>query len=91
LTFYTQTWEEYHTKTLTLGVVSGPVEGVLTLCVVYACTAYVGGGSYWYQSMLETIGVPKLALIPQAVYNLAWTDWWLGYGGIMLVFNTISR
>ncbi len=47
LTFYVQTWDEYHTHTLTLGVVSGPVEGIITLCIVYAMTAYMGGGSFW--------------------------------------------
>lgn len=40
--FYLTTWEEYHTGTLYLGLVSGPVEGVLTLCVVFALTAFKG-------------------------------------------------
>ena len=67
LTFYVQTWDEYHTKTLTLGLVSGPVEGILTLCIVYAITAFMGGGSYWQQSMLQTLGVPEWKSIPEVV------------------------
>jgi len=91
LTFYVQTWDEYHTHTLTLGVISGPVEGLLTLCAVYAFTAYIGGGSFWQRSMLQSIGVPHYAIIPNSVYELPWNEWYMWYGGIILVFNTIQR
>lgn len=91
MTFYVQTWDEYHTHTLTLGIISGPVEGILTLCIVYAITAYLGGGSFWQQSMLASLGIKKLDFIPDAVYNLAWNEWYMVYGGIVLVFNTFSR
>jgi ethanolaminephosphotransferase len=91
LTFYVQTWDEYHTRTLTLGIVSGPVEGILTLCIVYGVTAFVGGGSFWQQSVLKTFGIENTGLIPDAIYNLAWDDWYLIYGGIMLVVNTWWR
>ncbi|KAE9970739.1 hypothetical protein BLS_004770 [Venturia inaequalis] len=90
LTFYIQTWEEYHTHTLTLGLVSGPVEGILTLVAIYAFTAIKGGGSFWHQSMLSCIGISKSALIPDYVYNMQWIDWYIVYGGIMIVFNTVS-
>ncbi|KAJ9655771.1 Phosphotransferase [Coniosporium apollinis] len=89
LTFYVQTWDEYHTRTLTLGIISGPVEGILTLCIVYAITAEVGA-SFWSQSLLATLGVEKHGFIPDALYNLAWNEWYMVYGGIVLVFNTIS-
>lgn len=91
LTFYVQTWDEYHTRTLTLGIVSGPVEGILTLCVVYAVTAIKGGGSFWQQSMLETLGMSNFGLLPDSIYNLAWNEWYMVYGGIMLVVNTWWR
>jgi len=91
LTFYVQTWDEYHTHTLTLGVVSGPVEGLLTLCAVYGFTAYVGGGSFWHRSMLQSIGVPHYAIIPKSIYDLPWNEWYMWYGGIMLIFNTLQR
>ena len=86
-----QTWDEYYTQTLTLGLISGPVEGILTLCIMYAFTAYVGRGSFWQQSMLETLGAPRLALIPDAIYDLPFAQWWMIYGGIVLVFNTVQR
>lgn len=89
-TFYIQTWDEYHTHTLTLSIVSGPVEGVLTLVVVYFVTFLKGGGSYWQQPMLPTLGVPKSDLIPDFLYQQAWSEWLMFYGGVVLVFNTIS-
>lgn len=88
LTFYVQTWDEYHTKTLTLGIISGPVEGVLTLCIVYAVTAYIGYGSFWAQSMFKTLDVPHYDFIPSVFYDLAWNEWYMVYGGIVLVLNT---
>ncbi|RAL06449.1 aminoalcoholphosphotransferase [Aspergillus ibericus CBS 121593] len=90
MTFYVQTWDEYYTQVLTLGVISGPVEGVLTLCVVFGFTAYIGGGSFWHRSMLETIGVPKLAFLPDNIYDMAFTQWYLVYGGVLLFFATGS-
>lgn len=91
LTFYVQTWDEYYTKTLTLGLVSGPVEGILTLCIVYAVTAIKGGGSYWQQSMLQNFGIAKHSFIPDYIYNLPFTEWYMVYGGIVLVSNTLQR
>lgn len=90
LTFYIQTWDEYHTKTLTLGIVSGPVEGVLTLCIVYFVTYLKGGGSFWQQPMLPTIGLPNNSLIPEFLYQKAWSEWYMIYGGLVLAFNTAS-
>jgi ethanolaminephosphotransferase len=89
-TFYVQTWDEYYTQTLTLGIVSGPVEGVLTLCIVYAITAVKGGGSFWHQAMLPTIGMAKPAWLPDEVYALPFTKWYIIYGGVVLVFNTVQ-
>ena len=91
LTFYVQTWDEYHTKTLTLGLISGPVEGIVTLCIVYAITALKGGASFWQQSLLSTIGVPTSSVIPDLLYNLAWNEWYMVYGGMVLVYNTVAR
>ena len=91
LTFYIQTWDEYYTQTLTLGIISGPVEGILTLCIVYAITAIKGGGSFWQQSMLQTFGVPENDFIPEYFYKLPFNEWYMVYGGIVLVFNTLQR
>lgn len=90
-TFYVQTWDEYYTKTLVLGIVSGPVEGILTLCIVYAFTAVKGGGSFWQQSMLETFGIAKHGFIPEYIYELPFNQWYMVYGGAVLVFNTAQR
>lgn len=90
LTFYVQTWDEYHTKTLTLGIVNGPVEGVLIICVIYAATGYFGGGHIWTYSALEIVGVPKGTLIPDLVYNMSFSDWYMVQGFVMLCFNTLE-
>lgn len=90
LTFYVQTWDEYHTKTLTLGLVSGPVEGIVILVLVYAWTAYMGGASFWQQSMFATIGVPHWKFIPEYIYQLAFNEWYMVQGGSILVLNTIQ-
>lgn len=89
LTFYVQTWDEYHTKTLTLGIVNGPVEGILILVMVYAFTGYMGGASFWQRSMLETLGVSQ-SLVPNALYNLSFTEWYLVQGAVVLVYNTVE-
>jgi ethanolaminephosphotransferase len=87
LTFYVQTWDEYHTKTLTLGIVNGPVEGILVIVSVYALTGFLGGGSFWQRSMLPTLGLPRLFLSEQ-LYALSFSQWYIVSGGLMLVFNT---
>ncbi|KAL2860251.1 CDP-alcohol phosphatidyltransferase-domain-containing protein [Aspergillus pseudodeflectus] len=86
MTFYVQTWDMYYTQVLTLGIISGPVEGVLTLCVVFGITAYMGGGSFWHQPMLETIGIPQFGFIPQRIYEVPFTQWYLIYGAFVLFF-----
>lgn len=88
-TFYVQTWDEYHTKTLTLGIVNGPVEGVLILVGVYALTGYMGGASFWQQSMLATFGIPGTWGIPEWIYELNFTQWYMVQGTVVLVLNTV--
>lgn len=90
LTFYVQTWDEYHTKTLTLGLVSGPVEGLVMLCLVYAFTGYMGGANFWHQSVAKTVGIPKLSIIPDLIYNMGWDESFMAVGGLVLAYNTIS-
>jgi ethanolaminephosphotransferase len=41
--------------------------------------------------MLQTIGIENYSFIPDYVYSLAWNEWYMVYGGIVLVFNTVSR
>lgn len=87
--FYLTTWEEYHTGTLYLGLVSGPVEGVLTLCAVYLFTA-VKGGSYWQRPALEELGLRR-EWMPEWMGEMSFAIWWLVYGGVMLSFNVVQR
>ena len=67
------------------------MEGIITLCIVYALTAYLGGGSFWQRSMLESLGIKQYEFIHPVLYKMAWNEWYMVYGGIVLVFNTISR
>ncbi|KAH7037497.1 CDP-alcohol phosphatidyltransferase [Microdochium trichocladiopsis] len=90
MTFYVQTWDEYHTKTLTLGIVNGPVEGILILVFVYAFTGFMGGASFWQQSMLGWLGVPKSIGIPDFIYDLSFTQWYMVQGTLVLVLNTME-
>ncbi|KAL3471316.1 CDP-alcohol phosphatidyltransferase-domain-containing protein [Aspergillus californicus] len=86
MTFYVQTWDMYYTQVLTLGVISGPVEGVLTICLVFGITAYMGGGSFWHQPMFETIGIPNFGFMPEQLYDMPFTQWYLIYGAFVLFF-----
>lgn len=90
MTFYVQTWDEYHTKTLTLGIVNGPVEGVLMMVAVYALTGYLGGAHFWEQSLFAVFDVPSNIGIPSYIYNLSFTEWYLVQGSIVLVLNTLE-
>lgn len=90
VTFYVQTWDEYHTKTLTLGIVNGPVEGVLILIAVYAFTGFVGGAHFWQQSMLRFMGVPDTLGLPKRVLDMSFSEWYLVQGTIVVVFNTVE-
>lgn len=97
LTFYVQTWDEYHTKTLTLGIVNGPVEGILTIATVYFLTGYLGGASFWQQALFPTFGIPQTLgpagspfTIPDFLYNLPFTKWYMVQGTIVLVYNTVE-
>jgi len=40
--FYFSTWEEYHTGTLYLGYISGPVEGIFIVLFCFLIAGYAG-------------------------------------------------
>jgi ethanolaminephosphotransferase len=72
-TFYLTTWEEYHTKRLYLGVISGPVEGILMIVTVFIISGHFGemhlnklqpnvfnlspGSQFWDRQVLPFIGI----------------------------------
>lgn len=41
--------------------------------------------------MLETLGVAKHGTIPDSIYEMPWNQWYMVYGGIVLVANTVQR
>lgn len=90
-TFYIQTWDDYHTKTLSFGYVSGPVEGVFMIVIVHLLTAYHGSGDYWRQPALPALGFAKHASIPHVLYDLPFSEWFASLAYCILVYNTVSR
>lgn len=50
--FYTSTWEEYHTHMLFLSQFSGPVEGILIICVLYIITG-IAGPEIWQLHLFD--------------------------------------
>ena len=66
LAFYASTWEEFHTGTLYLGYISGPVEGAWSL-VLAALISSICGASLWDFKLTETFrikdSVPILFII----------------------------
>ena len=41
--------------------------------------------------MLQTIGLSNNGLIPDYIYDLPFNQWYMLYGGLVLVFNTVTR
>ncbi|GAA6057335.1 hypothetical protein NBRC10513_006799 [Rhodotorula toruloides] len=58
---YVSTWEEYHTGTLYLGFVSGPVEGILLAVLILTWTG-IKGSSWWLLTVSEALG--DVAVLP---------------------------
>lgn len=75
---------------MTLGIVNGPVEGILLLSSVYALTGYLGGAHVWQRSMLATLGIPKSIGIFDVLYRLSFTEWFMVQGAVVIVINTIE-
>jgi ethanolaminephosphotransferase len=73
-----------------LGLISGPVEGIVCLVIVYAFTGIKGGASFWQQSMFKTVGIPKHAIIPDYIYELAFNEWYMVLGAFVLILNTVQ-
>jgi len=71
-------WEEFHTGTLYLSAFSGPVEGILMICVIYLINAlHPQGIAFW--------DTPVSQLIPGEIVSSAagWADDILGLKGSM--------
>lgn len=41
--------------------------------------------------MFRTLGIPKSDAFPDLMYELPFNQWYIVYGGIVLVLNTVQR
>ena len=53
--FYVSSWETYHTHTLFLSYISGPVEGILSGCMLLILTGFTGP-QFWSQTVNQLLG-----------------------------------
>lgn len=53
--FYVSSWETYHTHTLFLSYISGPVEGILSGCILLITTGFVGP-KFWSNTLNQLFG-----------------------------------
>lgn len=83
--FYTSTWEEYHTHTLYLSHFSGPVEGILMICVLYVVTG-ITGPEIWKKHLFDL----DLTLLGWDVYSLDTSVFYIVGGLGLLYFNIAS-
>lgn len=81
--FYLSTWEEYHTHKLFLSEFSGPVEGILLLCIGYILTGIYGPQSIWHAELttFEFYGFQ---------FKVESLDVMLVFSGVGLMFNILS-
>lgn len=70
--FYLTTWEELHTRTLYLSAFSGPVEGIIMVCIVYLVAGLYGGNSFCLHGILNATGLYKWDFVRE---HLAWANW----------------
>ena len=58
--------------------------------MVYAITAIKGGASFWHNAMLPTVGIPKPDFLPEEIYSMEFTQWYIVYGGLVLLFSLVN-
>jgi phosphatidylglycerophosphate synthase len=93
--FYLTTWEEYHTGTLFLSAFSGPVEGILVVCVCYLVTFITGGTVVWKTPLADLLynnGSYYLQAsgLPELLANTTLTDIYLTFAIVGLGFNIVQ-
>eukprot|EP00927_Polykrikos_kofoidii_P046238 TRINITY_DN40456_c0_g1_i1.p1 TRINITY_DN40456_c0_g1~~TRINITY_DN40456_c0_g1_i1.p1 ORF type:complete len:523 (+),score=86.98 TRINITY_DN40456_c0_g1_i1:123-1691(+) len=58
--FFFATWEEYYTGTLCLGVINGPSDGVLLVCITFIISSFVDDyTAFWEAPLLEAAPVSR--------------------------------
>jgi len=66
--FYVSSWETYHTHTLFLSYFSGPVEGILSGCILLITTGFLGP-KFWSNSLNQVLGTSN-EYLNFPLYNL---------------------
>lgn len=84
--FYLTTWEEYYTGTLYLSFFSGPVEGIVMVCMLYCATGYYGPW-FWHAAITDL--VPVLAVI-SPLQSVKIVDLYLYGCTLALAFNIVT-
>ncbi|KAI0713131.1 Choline/ethanolaminephosphotransferase [Cerioporus squamosus] len=87
--FYLTTWEEYHTGQLFLGIFSGPVEGILSIVLVYIITGFTGP-QFWDRDFLEVTRLDKYPIVLEYIPRLGLNDAFMVLGGVVLAFNIVT-
>lgn len=95
--FYLSTWEEYHTGTLFLSIISGPVEGILLVVGILFTIAYTGPQvfqnnlltTFHLETLLENVGISVYDL-PPVIVNATIMDLYMVFAGVGLLFNILS-
>lgn len=93
--FYLTTWEEYHTGTLFLSIFSGPVEGILVVCLCYLVTFFAGGTYIWKAPLVDLLSESgsyflEESGVPEILANVTLTDSYIAFAVIGLGFNIIQ-
>jgi len=90
-TFYLTTWEEYHTKRLYLGLISGPVEGILMIVGVFLISGRYGS-KFWHQDALLFLGIDEksVASFSARIPHLKLHEVFMAFSGAGLVSNIIT-
>jgi len=85
--FYITTWDEYHTGSLYLAEISGPVEGVVIIIGVFFLTGLKGGPKFWSQGFKTMFGIESI--LP-GVPNIPVKYILVGISFIVMVVNILS-
>lgn len=85
--FYASTWETYHTHTLFLSAVSGPVEGMILLQGMYALTGFIGP-SVWTAHVLD-LDLSSLGFGLQT-YPIDVSHFLIAFGFVGIYFNVAA-
>lgn len=90
--FYLTTWEEYHTGTLFLSAFSGPVEGILMICFIYALTGFAGGPLFWDRGILNLTRLSSIDMVREkyAWLNIPLNEAFLTFAAVGLGLNVVA-